>query len=263
MRKYSQLLFMFLETPVQREYAAVYAVLDQLKEKNQGLLTSKSRASKKNLTIPRLELTAAHMATNLLSNSKIVLRKYPVSNCCGWSDSTTVLFWLQDNNGYKQFVSNRVQKVKQQSFLQVLYVPTAENSADIGSRKCKGIDIKNFWTNGLSWLPDRENWPKQITIQASQESDNERHGVKKIFKAAVSLESNMHYQLLQRFNLKITLRILSWVQRFTISCKIKKRKKRSKGPLTTKEINLQLTKIIRDHQSRSELDAAFNGSKKH
>ena len=256
-------LHVFADTSSKGVCAAVYAVLDQLKEKSQGLLTSKSRASKKNLTIPRLELTAAHMATNLLSNAKIALRKYPVSNCYRWSDSTTVLFWFQDNNGYKQFVSNRVQKIKQQSFLQWNYVPTTEDSADIGGRECKGIDIKIFWTNGLSWLPDRENWPKQITIQASQESDNERHGVKNIFKAAVSLESNMHYQLLERFNLKKTLRILSWVQRFTISCKIKKRKKRSKGPLTTKEINLQLTKMIRDHQSRSELDPAFNESKKH
>ena len=57
--------------------AAVYAVVDQLKGKSQGLLISKSRLSKKNLTIARLELIAAHMPTNLLSNAKIDLRKYP------------------------------------------------------------------------------------------------------------------------------------------------------------------------------------------
>ena len=57
--------------------AVVYAVVDQLKGKSQGLLISKSRLSKKNLTIARLELIAAHMPTNLLSNAKIDLRKYP------------------------------------------------------------------------------------------------------------------------------------------------------------------------------------------
>ena len=36
--------------------AVVYAVVDQLKGKRQGLLTSKSRLAKKNLTIPQLEL---------------------------------------------------------------------------------------------------------------------------------------------------------------------------------------------------------------
>ena len=99
---------------------------------------------------------------------------------------------------------------------------------------------------------------KQITIQAFQESDNERKAVKDTFKIAVSLESSIQYQLLEQFNLKKTLRILSWVQPFTINCNIKERQRRSKGPLITKEINIQLTKMIRDNQSRSELDPVFN-----
>ena len=60
--------------------AAVYAVVDQLKGKSQGLLTSKTRLAKKILTIPRLELIATHMDTNLLSNIKKALRKYPIRN---------------------------------------------------------------------------------------------------------------------------------------------------------------------------------------
>ena len=55
---------------------------------------TKSRLEKKNLTIPRLELIATHMAANLLSNAEIALCKYPIPNCYGWSDNTTVLFWL-------------------------------------------------------------------------------------------------------------------------------------------------------------------------
>ena len=110
---------------------------------------------------------------------------------------------------YKQFVSSKVQKIKQQSFLQWNYVPTAENSADIGRRGCKGIDIKNSWRNGPSWPPDRENWPKQITIQSYQESDNERKAAKEIFKIAVCLENAIQYQLMERFNLKKTLRNLT------------------------------------------------------
>ena len=83
--------------------------------------------------------------------------------------------------------------------------------------------------------------------------------MKEIFKIAVSLENSIQYQLLELFNLTRTLRILSWIQRFTISWNIKKKqKKRSKGPLTTKEIDLQLKKMIRDNHSRSELDQAFN-----
>ena len=82
--------------------------------------------------------------------------------------------------------------------------------------------------------------------------------MKEIFKIAVSLENAMQYQLLKRINLKKTLRILSWVQRFTFNFKIKEQKKKSKGTLTTKEIDLHLTKMIRGNQSRCKLDSAFN-----
>ena len=95
------------------------------------------------------------MNTNLLSIAKIALRKYPIPNCYGWSDSTTVLFWFHNNNVYKQFVSNRVQKIKQQSLLQWNSVLTTENSADIGSRGCQEIDIKNSLTSGLRLLPNK------------------------------------------------------------------------------------------------------------
>ena len=109
---WSVILHAFANASSKGVCGAVYAVVDQLKGKIQGLLTSKSRLAKKNITIPRLELIATHMATNLLSNAKIALRKYPIRNCYGWSGSTIVLFWLQDNNVYKQFVCNSVHKIK-------------------------------------------------------------------------------------------------------------------------------------------------------
>lgn len=120
------------------------------------------------------------MATNVLSNAKVDFSKYPVSSCYGWSGSTRVLFWSQDNNVYMQFISSRVQKMKQQSFRQWNYILAAENFADIGSKGCKRIDIKSSWINVQRKLPD---WPKQITIQASQEPDNEMKSVKEILRS--------------------------------------------------------------------------------
>ena len=66
----------------------------QMKKDKDCCADTKSRLEKKNLTIPRLELIATHMAANLLSNAEIALCKYPIPNCYGWSDNTTVLFWL-------------------------------------------------------------------------------------------------------------------------------------------------------------------------
>ena len=58
-------LHVFADASSKGVCAAVDAVVDQLQGKNQGLLISNSRISKKNLTIPRLELIAACMLINL------------------------------------------------------------------------------------------------------------------------------------------------------------------------------------------------------
>ena len=50
--------------------AVLYAVTYQELGMNQMLVSSKSRLSKRELTIPRLELVAAHMAANLLENAR-------------------------------------------------------------------------------------------------------------------------------------------------------------------------------------------------
>ena len=71
-KMWSVTLDIFADASSKGVCAAVCDVVDQLKGKSQGLLTSKSRLSKKNFTIPRLELIAAHLATNLLSNAKIM-----------------------------------------------------------------------------------------------------------------------------------------------------------------------------------------------
>ena len=48
--------------------ATVYAVVKQGKKQELGLLVSKSRIAKKDLTVRRLELVAAHVVANLLEN---------------------------------------------------------------------------------------------------------------------------------------------------------------------------------------------------
>ena len=50
--------------------AAVYAVVEQPSGTTQGIVCSKSHVAKKNLTIPRLELVAEHMAANLVAKRR-------------------------------------------------------------------------------------------------------------------------------------------------------------------------------------------------
>ena len=45
-----------------------------------------------------------------------------------------VLWWLKGNDNYKQFVTNRVQKIQSHQQVQWRHVPTDQNPADVGSR---------------------------------------------------------------------------------------------------------------------------------
>ena len=55
------------------------------------LVAVKYRLVKKDLTIPRLQLLSAHMATNLFYNVKEALDGFPIHNVFGWLDSTLAL----------------------------------------------------------------------------------------------------------------------------------------------------------------------------
>jgi hypothetical protein len=87
-------LHAFGDTSSEGTCAAVYAVVHQQSGVNQGLVAAKSRLAKKNLTIPRLELVSAHMASTLVDNVKNAL-SYPVTSVFGWLDSTTALYWIK------------------------------------------------------------------------------------------------------------------------------------------------------------------------
>ena len=75
--------------------SVVYAVITQASGVSKGLIAAKSRLAKKNLTIPRLELVAAHMTANLVHNVRTALEGYPITSVYGWSDSTVALHWIK------------------------------------------------------------------------------------------------------------------------------------------------------------------------
>ena len=124
-------LHAFGDASSQEFCAAVYAVANQESGTNQGLITAKSRLSKRNLTIPRLELVAGHMATILAVNVRDALENYHPEIYC-WLDSTVALYWLHGDGEYRQFVVNRVQKIRQHQEMTWRHVPTDQNQANIG-----------------------------------------------------------------------------------------------------------------------------------
>ncbi|KAJ8720880.1 hypothetical protein PYW08_006345 [Mythimna loreyi] len=145
-----------------KAFACVIYCIYENEDTNQiskvSLVTGKARLvpTNKDITLPRLELSAAVLLSKLM---------YTVTQCLvghdieifAWSDSTAVLGWLKgDPSRWKRFVANRVKQVTDiipsNSWR---YVKSAENPADCASRGMSVEQLKQhtIWWHGPSWLP--------------------------------------------------------------------------------------------------------------
>ena len=120
------------------------------------MIAAKSRLAKKNLTIPKLELVAAHMAANLVDNVRTALEGYPITSVHGRSDSTVALHWIKGGGSFKYFMTNRVRKISPKDFIEWRHVDTNHNPADIGSRGCNADQLTNMWLSRQERLPNPE-----------------------------------------------------------------------------------------------------------
>ena len=215
--------------------AVVYAVVNQPSGTTQGLVSAKARLAKQGLTIPRLELVSAHMASNLVDNVRKALDGFPVQETYCWLDSTVALHWIKGGGEHKQFVANRVQKIQSKPDIQWRYVPTECNPADVGSRGGKVKD-NQLWLNGPDWLKDNRAWPKDIVTIPTKESEAEA----KIIKTVLGLtqeNSDCFDHILEKFLSRKSMRICAWVMRFVTNLRHPNR--RTVGPLTTDELEQQ------------------------
>ncbi len=232
--------------------ACAYAVIKQASGTNQGLVAARARLPKLGLTIPRLELVAAHMAANLIVNIREALSGFPVESSHCWSDSTVVLHWIKGGGDYKQFVSNRVKKINDHQDLVWRHVPTIDNPADCASRAADAKD-SDLWWHGPDWLKDPEHWPEDIVPQPSVESNAEAKLVKSIFAVAVN-DGNEADQILKKFPMQKALRVCAWMRRFANNGLRKRGRSHLIGPLTTEEIDRQRLFYIKRAQENCDLE---------
>ena len=106
------------------------------------------------------------MAKNLVMNVERAIDTVKVVAVHCWSDSTVILYWINGQGEYRQFVSNRVAKIKEQAHIQWHHVPTDGNPADLGSRGSKCVDSE-LWRHGPDWLSDPSKWPPNIVLELS------------------------------------------------------------------------------------------------
>ncbi|GFW36001.1 uncharacterized protein TNCV_4928651 [Trichonephila clavipes] len=137
-----------------------------------SFIAAKSRVSPlKKLTLPRLELLGAVLASRILKclRSKF---KFPISKFYLRSDSSIALHWIKGKaSNYKQFVSNRVIEIQSNSDPSDWHHCSGrENPAVYVSRGANLETIINsqFWMHGPQWLRTTENnWPKSLNCDFS------------------------------------------------------------------------------------------------
>ena len=160
--------------------AAIYLIIETTEGISSRLLCSKTRiAPLKGLSIPRLELMAAKILTTLMQTVVNALSKQTeISEIRYWSDSMTVLYWLQNRGEWKTFVQHRINEIlKVSNKNQWGHVAGLENPADLGSRGVLATELKNdtLWWRGPQWLTSGvESWPNISFVKESMEVSEER-----------------------------------------------------------------------------------------
>ena len=122
-------------------------------------------APMKSLTIPKLELQAALLASRLKRHVEAALT-LAIEKFYMWSDSSTVLQWLHSPEKQPVFVANRISEILDASTVdEWAHVSSTNNPADVVTRGMSIDELKSSaWINGPEFLRT-EDWPFQPPTQ--------------------------------------------------------------------------------------------------
>ena len=135
-------------------------------------------------TVPKLELTAATLATRI---NKVVVKelegRLKIDSITYWTDSMIVLKYIaNESRRFVTFVANRVAAIRQESEpSQWRHVRSELNPVDYASRGIKASETKKLerWKSGPEFLwKDNEEWPPQ-PAEVSEDLLESDEGVKR------------------------------------------------------------------------------------
>jgi len=218
------------------------APLKRVKDKSGAV--SHRRAS-----IPRLELLAATIGVRLGYAIQLEIGKEV--EIYYWSDSTTVIAWINRNDNWGTFVGNRVKEILKLSRAEDWrHVPGKYNPADLPSRGCSNQQlVESKWWEGPSWLlEDLKNWP----MNEEEIVDEELVNSEKKKSTVVHVQSNFSNWLVPRFSsFQKSVNVVGWILRFIRNARKKSETRVMKDYLEIQEVRDAEKKVIRHIQDEA------------
>ena len=222
--------------------ACVYVLSSDSRGTYTQLLCSKSKVSPlKRVTIPRLQLCGAVLLVRLIKKIIGSWKSLP-EEVILWTDSTTVLSWIQTEPAYlKTYVGNRVAEIQGLEHAhQWRYVPTADNPADLISRGVFPSKILNLelWWNGPNWLSkDSFMWPAPVTLTKNVPE------IRVQANTFFARQSNDVFPFLKYSSFEKLKRVFAYMLRFVKNSSSAK-ELRVSGPLSCKELNKSFQRLV-------------------
>ncbi|XP_066926074.1 uncharacterized protein [Clytia hemisphaerica] len=212
---------------------------------------TKAKKTKDEMTIPRLELMSALIATRAL---RFIAKELGLDNkqMTLWADSKCVLDWLKQKDNKDVFVRNRVNEIIKENDISFRYVNTKHNPADIPTKGMSTEELKKskLWWHGPEWLKKEPNqWPTWDVDQINKESikrtlETKDKGSNVIYETSIpatTANAEPEDAIQTPFGMKVenhssfnkVLRITAYANRFQLKIK---RMVTTKGDLTAEEI---------------------------
>ncbi|XP_072389367.1 uncharacterized protein [Diabrotica undecimpunctata] len=218
-----------------------------------SLLASRARLapikkSTSKMTIPRLELLAATIGARLYVQ---VAENLPGNiESFFWSDSSTVISWIQRQEEWEVFVWNRVKEIRSLTSMESWrHLPGAVNPADLQSRGCTSRHLfQSRWWEGPKWLYEsRDKWPSSAATNDEEEVNAERRRTLVTSLVNVYNSCDWHFSYFSQYSKMV--RMVAWIQRFVKNCR--KGDQKYKGELTSEEFEAAEKFILTKVQQES------------
>ncbi|KAJ8976734.1 hypothetical protein NQ317_004285 [Molorchus minor] len=206
----------------------------------------------KRVTLPRLELCAAVLLSDLLDSVK---NTYNDKINFTWTDSSVTLAWIKSSpHRWHTFVSNRISHIQDKvSPCQWFHVMSHDNPADCASRGLLPSELIHhpLWWAGPPWLSDhRKNWPDNILNISSSPPETSQEEKKNIFITCLTFDMQLD-KLVERYStLSKISRIISYVLRFANNCRQRKQD-RNFGAPTLSELDKSVLIFVKHSQHSS------------